>query len=158
MSEALTRHPQSTSRVSYGHHLACPAPASAPAQILNKLGIRAAFGQADFSKASSDPLVLTNVLHSVRTNMWGCCALPCVCTINTYRIRTAVHWCIAGCRRVMQQLRMGNMQGLLPKASIAALRKLLLGPPLVELSSSDYPPPPHPLACTFSSAGGWIRC
>lgn len=34
-------------------------------QILQKLGIRAAFGQADFSTASADPLVLTNVLHSV---------------------------------------------------------------------------------------------
>jgi len=33
-------------------------------EILNKMGIRAAFGQADFSKASADPLVLTNVLHS----------------------------------------------------------------------------------------------
>lgn len=33
-------------------------------QVLQALGIKAAFDQADFSKASSNPLVLSNVLHS----------------------------------------------------------------------------------------------
>lgn len=33
-------------------------------QMLQALGIKAAFDQADFSKASPSPLVLSNVLHS----------------------------------------------------------------------------------------------
>jgi serpin B len=33
-------------------------------QVLQALGIQAAFDKADFSKASASPLVLSNVLHS----------------------------------------------------------------------------------------------
>lgn len=66
-------------------------------QILNKMGIRAAFGQADFSKASADPLVLTNVLHSVSTILSYCMAARCAPQLLLTSIEQgscAMHMCL----------------------------------------------------------------